>query len=76
MHSIFNTDYLQGTKAQPNIVNAMDNYRMVGCVCNEEDTHIKWMWLCEVGAVSPPLKFASFTPKFHLFFIIVPDPGC
>ena len=26
----------------------MDNYRMMGCVCNEEDTNIKWMWLCEV----------------------------
>merc|ERR1711974_439191 len=22
-----------------------DNYRMVGCVCNEEDTNIKWTWL-------------------------------
>merc|ERR1719411_2174997 len=20
---------------------------MVGCVCNEEDTNIKWTWLCE-----------------------------
>jgi len=37
----------KGTKDEPNIVNAMDNYRMMGCVCNEEDTNIKWMWLCE-----------------------------
>jgi len=36
-----------GTRDQPNIVNAMDTYRSVGCVCNEEDTNIKWMWLCE-----------------------------
>ncbi|XP_023326411.1 cytochrome c oxidase subunit 5B, mitochondrial [Eurytemora carolleeae] len=36
-----------GTKAEPTIVNAMDTYRSVGCVCNEEDTNIKWMWLCE-----------------------------
>nr|ALS04667.1 mitochondrial cytochrome c oxidase subunit 5B precursor [Pseudodiaptomus poplesia] len=36
-----------GTKENPNIVNAMDNYRMVGCVCSEDDTSIKWMWLCE-----------------------------
>jgi cytochrome c oxidase subunit 5b len=36
-----------GTKDSPTIVNAMDTYRMVGCVCNEEDTNVKWMWLCE-----------------------------
>lgn len=38
----------QGTKDQPTIIHAMDNYRMVGCVCNEEDTNIKWTWLSEV----------------------------
>jgi len=37
----------KGTKDAPTIVHAMDNYRMVGCVCNEEDTNIKWTWLCE-----------------------------
>eukprot|EP00088_Acartia_fossae_P044999 TRINITY_DN4807_c0_g1_i1.p1 TRINITY_DN4807_c0_g1~~TRINITY_DN4807_c0_g1_i1.p1 ORF type:complete len:149 (-),score=29.62 TRINITY_DN4807_c0_g1_i1:116-508(-) len=37
----------KGTKDSPTIVHAMDNYRMVGCVCNEEDTNIKWTWLCE-----------------------------
>ena len=35
------------TKENPNIVNAMDTFRMVGCVCNENDTAIKWMWLVE-----------------------------
>ena len=43
-YNVFNS---QGTKAEPTIINAMDNYRMVGCVCQEEDTNIKWMWLCE-----------------------------
>merc|ERR1712198_621278 len=37
----------KATKAEPTIIHAMDNYRMVGCVCNEEDTNIKWTWLCE-----------------------------
>jgi len=37
----------KGTKDQPNIVQAMDTYRMIGCVCNEEDTNIKFMWLYE-----------------------------
>eukprot|EP00088_Acartia_fossae_P032666 TRINITY_DN33416_c0_g2_i1.p1 TRINITY_DN33416_c0_g2~~TRINITY_DN33416_c0_g2_i1.p1 ORF type:complete len:130 (+),score=48.29 TRINITY_DN33416_c0_g2_i1:42-431(+) len=36
-----------GTKEEPTIVDAMDTYRMIGCVCNDEDTNIKWMWLCE-----------------------------
>ena len=39
----------KGTKDTPTIIHAMDNYRMVGCVCNEEDTNIKWTWLCEVS---------------------------
>ena len=38
----------KGTKDTPTIIHAMDNYRMVGCVCNEEDTNIKWTWLSEV----------------------------
>ena len=37
----------KGTKEEPNIVDAMDSYRMVGCVCNEEDTNIKWFWIFE-----------------------------
>ncbi len=37
----------KGTKEDPNIVNAMDSYRMVGCICNEGDTHINWMWVFE-----------------------------
>ncbi len=37
----------KGTKEDPNIVDAMDTYRMVGCVCNEEDTNIKWFWIFE-----------------------------
>ena len=25
----------------------MDTYRMVGCICNPGDTHVKWMWVYE-----------------------------
>merc|ERR1712039_380192 len=38
---------LAGNEENPTIINAMDNYRMVGCVCAEEDTNIKWTWLSE-----------------------------
>ena len=37
----------KGTKDDPIVVDAMDTYRMVGCVCEEHDCHIKWMWLIE-----------------------------
>ncbi|XP_059088402.1 cytochrome c oxidase subunit 5B, mitochondrial-like isoform X2 [Tigriopus californicus] len=37
----------KGTKDDPTIVNALDTYRMVGCVCSKTDTNIKWMWLYE-----------------------------
>lgn len=37
----------KGTKDEPNIVNAMASYRMVGCVCNEDSDHIRYMWLFE-----------------------------
>ena len=35
----------KGTKEEPNIVDAMDSYRMVGCACHEDSTHINWFWL-------------------------------
>merc|ERR1712179_707998 len=37
----------QAGKDDPIVVDALDNYRMVGCVCEEHDCHIKWMWLIE-----------------------------
>ena len=37
----------KGTKENPNIVQALDTYRMVGCSCAEDDTNVKWFWLFE-----------------------------
>merc|ERR1719474_240839 len=37
----------KGTREEPTIVNAMNSFRHVGCVCHEEDTHIKWMIVME-----------------------------
>merc|ERR1711974_491248 len=34
-------------KDDPIIVDAMDKFRLVGCVCEEHAAHIKWMWLIE-----------------------------
>ncbi len=37
----------QGTRQEPNVVNSLDSFRCIGCICNEGDTHINWMWLYE-----------------------------
>ena len=37
----------KGTKEEPNIVDAMASFRLVGCSCNDEDTNLKWMWVFE-----------------------------
>jgi len=42
-----NRSQFKGTKDDPIVVDAMSNYRMIGCVCEEHDCHIKWMWLIE-----------------------------
>merc|ERR1712071_409977 len=34
-----------GTKANPNIVPSVADFRVVGCVCEEDATAISWMWL-------------------------------
>ena len=35
----------QGTKDDPIIVNALDQYNMIGCACKSGDTTIQWMWV-------------------------------
>ena len=56
----------KGTKDSPTIIHAMDNYRMVGCVCNEEDTNIKWTWLSEVRIINHKLN-RSIDHNFIIF---------
>ncbi|THK33208.1 cytochrome c oxidase subunit 5B, mitochondrial [Diachasma alloeum] len=36
-----------GTKDQPNLVPSAFESRMIGCVCEEDSTHVTWMWLHE-----------------------------
>ena len=61
-----------GTFAQPNIVESMENFRMIGCVCNEDDTSCKYMYLyagqkkrCECGYWFE-LKQVEGPQKYHL----------
>ncbi|XP_034081773.1 cytochrome c oxidase subunit 5B, mitochondrial [Gymnodraco acuticeps] len=34
-----------GTKADPHIVPSIGNQRIVGCICEEDNTAIVWFWL-------------------------------
>jgi len=34
-----------GTKDKPNLVPSAFESRIVGCVCEDESSHINWMWL-------------------------------
>merc|ERR1711946_30795 len=45
-----------GTAASPNLVPSVADFRVIGCVCEEDATAISWMWLykgepkrCECG---------------------------
>merc|ERR1712228_741574 len=48
---VINRADFKGTKDDPIIVNALDQYRMVGCSCKEGDTTIHWFWLKEHAPV-------------------------
>ncbi|XP_069676473.1 cytochrome c oxidase subunit 5B, mitochondrial-like [Periplaneta americana] len=34
-----------GTKDKPNLIPSAFDSRIVGCMCEDESTHINWMWL-------------------------------
>lgn len=45
-----------GTKDKPTLVSSAFDSRIIGCVCDDESSHINWMWLhkgnstrCECG---------------------------
>lgn len=34
-----------GTRERPNLMPSAFNQRLVGCMCNDWNNHIEWMWL-------------------------------
>ncbi|XP_034473654.1 cytochrome c oxidase subunit 5B, mitochondrial [Drosophila innubila] len=45
-----------GTKENPNLIPSAFDARIVGCICEEDQTYVQWMWLqkgnqkrCECG---------------------------
>ncbi|XP_030626981.1 cytochrome c oxidase subunit 5B2 [Chanos chanos] len=46
-YSIFKPKLYAGTKEDPHIVPGISNKRLVGCLCEEDNTAIVWFWLHE-----------------------------
>ncbi|KAK2896224.1 hypothetical protein QQF64_006434 [Cirrhinus molitorella] len=46
-YSIFKPKEYTGTKDDPHIVPSINNKRLVGCLCEEDNTAIVWFWLHE-----------------------------
>uniref|UniRef100_A0A3B5B921 Cytochrome c oxidase subunit 5B, mitochondrial n=1 Tax=Stegastes partitus TaxID=144197 RepID=A0A3B5B921_9TELE len=53
-YSILKPKTYTGTKEDPHIVPGIGNKRLVGCLCEEDNTAIVWFWLHEGGAQRCP----------------------
>lgn len=51
------------TKEKPNLVPSAFDARLVGCICEEDQTFINWMWLHQVRI----FIFLHFRSKFLTF---------
>ncbi|GCC38460.1 hypothetical protein chiPu_0016974 [Chiloscyllium punctatum] len=56
-----------GTKDDPHIVPSVTNKRLVGCVCEEDNTAVIWFWLHEGDAQRCPSCGAHYqlVPHHH-----------
>ncbi|KAJ3610813.1 hypothetical protein NHX12_022904 [Muraenolepis orangiensis] len=53
-YSMMKPKQYAGTQAEPHIVPSIGNKRMVGCLCEEDNTSIVWFWLHEGTAQRCP----------------------
>ncbi|XP_059215111.1 cytochrome c oxidase subunit 5B, mitochondrial [Centropristis striata] len=53
-YSILKPQAYAGTKEDPNIVPCIGTKRLVGCLCEEDNTAIVWFWLHEGAAQRCP----------------------
>ncbi|XP_004077550.1 cytochrome c oxidase subunit 5B, mitochondrial [Oryzias latipes] len=53
-YSILKPKHYTGTKEDPHIVPSIGNKRLVGCLCEEDNTAIVWFWLHEGEAQRCP----------------------
>ncbi|XP_023689464.1 cytochrome c oxidase subunit 5B2 [Paramormyrops kingsleyae] len=53
-YSILKPKKYAGTKEDPHIVPSINNKRLVGCLCEEDNTAVVWFWLHEGHAQRCP----------------------
>ncbi|OCT77592.1 hypothetical protein XELAEV_18028684mg [Xenopus laevis] len=46
-YSMMKPQQYAGNKEDPHIVHSITNKRIVGCICEEENTNVIWFWLHE-----------------------------
>ncbi|XP_054145184.1 cytochrome c oxidase subunit 5B, mitochondrial [Melozone crissalis] len=44
-YSMFRPKRYTGTKQDPNLVPSVSSKRIVGCVCEEDNSYVVWFWL-------------------------------
>ncbi|KAJ3606013.1 hypothetical protein NHX12_028056 [Muraenolepis orangiensis] len=54
-----------GSKADPHIVPSITNKRIVGCICEEDNTSIVWFWLHQGVAQRCPSCGAHYQLVAH-----------
>lgn len=48
-----------GTKENPNLIPSAFDARLVGCICEEDQTFVQWMWLHQVNVSKVGFVFVS-----------------
>ncbi|CAN9500008.1 unnamed protein product [Ophioblennius macclurei] len=64
-YSILKPKHYAGTKEDPHIVPCIGKKRMVGCLCEEDNTAIVWFWLHEGEAQRCPDCGAHYKLVHH-----------
>ncbi|XP_062269115.1 cytochrome c oxidase subunit 5B, mitochondrial [Platichthys flesus] len=44
-YNMLKPKWYSGTKEDPNIVPSITNKRIVGCICEEDNTSVVWFWI-------------------------------
>ncbi|KAJ8250431.1 hypothetical protein COCON_G00223530 [Conger conger] len=64
-YSILKPKHYEGTKDDPHIVPCIGTKRLVGCLCEEDNTQIVWFWLHEGNPQRCPSCGAHYKMVHH-----------
>ncbi|KAM3927163.1 cytochrome c oxidase subunit 5B, mitochondrial [Leptodactylus fuscus] len=66
-YNMLKPKHYKGTKEDPHIVPSVNDQRIVGCICEEENTAVVWFWLHKGDAQRCPSCGAHYklVPHVH-----------